>query len=309
MLEKTHKISNSKSFFYYKQTKDTYILSIQPPSEFNRLIYHSNHPNLLLVEEYWEERGQICSVQRCQTINDLLEIMQNNKFSENTMLTILYWIMSAMYYLEEQQVLVTVLNNVFLDEQLQVKVQSYRCFQHSAFPSPEVLGKEVESSGQWSVGCVAYYLMKCINSLQHNTSNLFYLYQLIIKLLKRNNIDNNNNNNQINQQVYIENHLLVILRVSISQCIIEKDIHKETEEKSYQKISFKILASKSASVQEPDKLLRSPQSSEQFGKNKSSMMLNQFDKVEYSEKQTDSIKMDDKQQFLHYKNLKNNYLI
>ncbi|CAD8113756.1 unnamed protein product [Paramecium primaurelia] len=271
-LEKTHKISNSKSFCYHKQTKDTYILTIQPPSEFNRLLYHLNHPNLLLVEEFWEERGQICSVQKCETINDLQEIMQNNKFSENTILTILYQIISAMFYLEQQQIPITVsLNNVFLDEQLQVKIDVLNITNAQlSFASPEVLRKEVESSGIWSAGCVAYYLMK--SELPFSGVNERSIaYNIIYREPPPSDF----------QEFPLVSALLKVIFI------------KNWKRRATIKQVLQFLASKSATVQEPVKLLRSPQSS--VGKNKSSMMLSKIDKVEYSEKQTDSIKMDDKQ--------------
>ncbi|CAK78371.1 unnamed protein product (macronuclear) [Paramecium tetraurelia] len=271
-LEKTHKISNSKAFCYHKQTKETYILTIQPPSEFNRLLYHLNHPNLLLVQEFWEERGQICSVQRCENINDLQEIMQNNKFSENTILTILYQIISAMFYLEQQQIPITVsLNNVFLDEQLQVKIDVLNIVNAQlSFASPEVLRKEVESSGIWSAGCIAYYLMKC--ELPFSGANERSIAYNII---------------------YREPPPSDFQEFPLVSAILKVIFIKNWKRRATTKQVLQFLASKSATVQEPVKLLRSPQSS--VGKNKSSMMLSKIDRVEYSDKQTDSMKMDDKQ--------------
>ncbi|CAD8212204.1 unnamed protein product [Paramecium pentaurelia] len=272
-LEKTHKISNNKTFCYHKQTKDTYILTIQPPSEFNRLLYHLNHPNLLLVEEYWEERGQICSVQKCDTINDLQEIMQNNKFSENTILTILYQIISAMFYLEQQQIPITVsLNNVFLDEQLQVKIDVLNIVNAQlSFASPEVLRKEIESSGIWSAGCIAYYLMK-LELPFSGVNERSIAYNIIYREPPPSDF----------QEFPLVSSLLKVIFI------------KNQKRRATTKQVLQFLASKSATVQEPIKLMRSPQQS-QIGKNKSSMILSKIDKVEYSDKYNDSMKMDDKQ--------------
>ncbi|CAD8091309.1 unnamed protein product [Paramecium primaurelia] len=178
-LEKTQKLGQNKYLCIEKKTKKEYILTLQASSDYDDRICSIDHKNFLVILDKWQENGMMCMIQNSEPLQT---IKGGGCFGEQKILSIILQLALALNNAELKGIQATVtLQNLFLDEYKNIKIDLLSLNATPLnFASPEVLRKESNHSGIWSLGIIGYFLAN--NRMPFNGDNDKILaYNIIYK--------------------------------------------------------------------------------------------------------------------------------